>query len=84
LNYGKTGSVRQNPKSVSDENADNWISEITHMHEPEYFIDEQRFGPYRFWHLFLSSNFDPVMVQLRANLACIYAICFMMIFLDLN
>ena len=27
-----------------------WISEITHAHEPDYFIDEQRFGPYRFWH----------------------------------
>jgi ligand-binding SRPBCC domain-containing protein len=27
-----------------------WISEITHVHEPDYFIDEQRFGPYRFWH----------------------------------
>ena len=27
-----------------------WISEITHVHEPEYFVDEQRFGPYRFWH----------------------------------
>ena len=27
-----------------------WISEITHAHEPDYFVDEQRFGPYRFWH----------------------------------
>lgn len=27
-----------------------WISEITHVQEPHYFIDEQRFGPYKFWH----------------------------------
>ena len=26
-----------------------WITEITHSSEPEYFVDEQRFGPYRFW-----------------------------------
>jgi ligand-binding SRPBCC domain-containing protein len=28
----------------------NWITEITHVDEPHLFIDEQRFGPYRFWH----------------------------------
>ena len=27
-----------------------WISEITHVQEPDYFVDEQRLGPYRFWH----------------------------------
>ena len=27
-----------------------WISEITHIDAPHYFVDEQRFGPYRFWH----------------------------------
>lgn len=27
-----------------------WITEITHVQEPFYFIDEQRFGPYKFWH----------------------------------
>lgn len=27
-----------------------WVTEITHMEEPRYFVDEQRFGPYRFWH----------------------------------
>jgi ligand-binding SRPBCC domain-containing protein len=26
------------------------ISEITHVCEPDYFVDEQRFGPYKFWH----------------------------------
>lgn len=28
----------------------NWMTEITQMKEHKYFIDEQRFGPYRFWH----------------------------------
>ncbi|MBS3944721.1 MAG: SRPBCC family protein [Melioribacter sp.] len=27
-----------------------WVTEITHVKEKEYFIDEQRFGPYKFWH----------------------------------
>lgn len=27
-----------------------WVTEITHMKEPFYFVDEQRFGPYKFWH----------------------------------
>lgn len=28
----------------------NWVTEITHVREGSYFIDEQRFGPYAFWH----------------------------------
>ncbi|MFN8288939.1 MAG: SRPBCC family protein [Chitinophagaceae bacterium] len=27
-----------------------WMTEITQVKEPEYFIDEQRYGPYRLWH----------------------------------
>lgn len=27
-----------------------WVTEITHVIEPYYFVDEQRFGPYSFWH----------------------------------
>jgi ligand-binding SRPBCC domain-containing protein len=27
-----------------------WTSEITHVDSPNFFVDEQRFGPYRFWH----------------------------------
>ena len=27
-----------------------WITEITHLNEPNYFVDEQRFGPYKMWH----------------------------------
>ena len=28
-----------------------WVTEISHVSEPHYFVDEQRFGPYAFWHL---------------------------------
>lgn len=28
----------------------NWMTEITHVSEEKYFVDEQRFGPYEFWH----------------------------------
>ena len=28
----------------------NWVTEITQLKAPDYFIDEQRFGPYKFWH----------------------------------
>jgi ligand-binding SRPBCC domain-containing protein len=27
-----------------------WVTEITHVDAPHMFVDEQRFGPYRFWH----------------------------------
>ena len=27
-----------------------WVTEITHVAAPHSFVDEQRFGPYRFWH----------------------------------
>lgn len=27
-----------------------WVTEITHVAAPHLFVDEQRFGPYRFWH----------------------------------
>jgi ligand-binding SRPBCC domain-containing protein len=27
-----------------------WMTEITYVEEKKYFIDEQRFGPYSFWH----------------------------------
>lgn len=27
-----------------------WVTEITHIKEGEYFVDEQRFGPYKLWH----------------------------------
>jgi len=27
-----------------------WVTEITHVEKGEYFVDEQRFGPYSLWH----------------------------------
>ncbi|NJW53307.1 SRPBCC family protein [Salinimicrobium oceani] len=27
-----------------------WVTEITHVDAPFYFVDEQRFGPYSLWH----------------------------------
>ena len=27
-----------------------WVTEISQVREPEFFVDEQRSGPYRFWH----------------------------------
>ena len=27
-----------------------WMTEITHVEEHKYFVDEQRFGPYAMWH----------------------------------
>jgi ligand-binding SRPBCC domain-containing protein len=28
----------------------NWMTEITHVADQQYFVDEQRFGPYAMWH----------------------------------
>ena len=28
----------------------NWITEITHLEDRKFFVDEQRFGPYAMWH----------------------------------
>ena len=28
----------------------NWVTEITQLKEKEFFVDEQRFGPYAMWH----------------------------------
>ena len=27
-----------------------WVTEITHVQHQQYFVDQQRFGPYAFWH----------------------------------
>lgn len=27
-----------------------WVTEITHIDEPYHFVDEQKFGPFSFWH----------------------------------
>ena len=28
----------------------NWVTEITQVRDGEYFVDEQRVGPYKIWH----------------------------------
>ena len=28
----------------------NWVTEITQVQDKKFFVDEQRFGPYSFWH----------------------------------
>lgn len=28
----------------------NWVTEISQVVDKQYFVDEQRFGPYSFWH----------------------------------
>lgn len=27
-----------------------WVTEITHIRDKEFFVDEQRVGPYKMWH----------------------------------
>lgn len=27
-----------------------WVTEITHVNSKSFFVDEQRYGPYKFWH----------------------------------
>ncbi len=27
-----------------------WVTEISHAEKNRFFVDEQRFGPYKFWH----------------------------------
>ena len=28
----------------------NWVTEITHVDDHKFFVDEQRIGPYKIWH----------------------------------
>ena len=28
----------------------NWVTEIIHVNEPHYFVDNQKSGPFKFWH----------------------------------
>jgi len=35
-----------------------WLTEIAHVREGSYFVDEQRLGPYRFW--YHAHHFEPV------------------------
>lgn len=49
-----------------------WITEITHVQEPFFFVDEQRFGPYRFWHH--QHHFAPVEGGIMMNDVVHYAL----------
>ncbi len=40
-----------------------WVTEITHVQEGVYFVDEQRVGPYRLWHH--QHRIEPVSVGVR-------------------
>ena len=43
-----------------------WVTEITHVNELNYFVDEQRFGPYKMWHhehIFKSTESGGVMME---------------------
>lgn len=42
-----------------------WVTEITQVDAPHFFVDEMRFGPYRFWHHQhrFSANADGVTVE---------------------
>jgi len=35
-----------------------WVTEISQVKELEYFVDEQRIGPYKFWHH--QHHLDPI------------------------
>jgi len=43
------GQVIQYQVRVAPFIATSWTTEITHVQAPNYFVDEQRFGPYAFW-----------------------------------
>lgn len=42
-----------------------WVTEISHVMEGNYFVDEQRYGPYAFWHHkhFLHPDKDGVLME---------------------
>ena len=42
-----------------------WVTEITHLKSRDYFVDEQRFGPYALWHHkhFLKSHENGVIME---------------------
>jgi ligand-binding SRPBCC domain-containing protein len=53
-----------------------WTTEITHVSEGHYFIDEQRFGPYAFWHHqhFFKQTLDGVEMTDKINYAIPFGI----------
>jgi ligand-binding SRPBCC domain-containing protein len=49
-----------------------WVTEITHVEPMRFFVDEQRFGPYRFWHH--RHTFTPVECGVRMEDLVYYAL----------
>lgn len=49
-----------------------WVTEITHVEPLRFFVDEQRFGPYRFWHH--RHTFSPVDGGVRMTDLVYYAL----------
>lgn len=44
-----------------------WVTEITHVQKGEFFVDEQRVGPYKIWHhqhLFEETNDGTLMTDI--------------------
>jgi ligand-binding SRPBCC domain-containing protein len=51
-----------------------WLTEIAHVREREYFVDEQRIGPYRFW--YHEHVFETVEIGVKVTDRVRYAIPF--------
>lgn len=51
-----------------------WLTEIAHVRDREYFVDEQRFGPYRFW--YHEHRFEPIAGGLRMTDTVTYEVGF--------
>lgn len=47
-----------------------WITEITHLKEKQFFVDEQRFGPYAMWHH--EHHFESVNQQKTKMTDCVH------------
>ena len=49
-----------------------WVTEITHLTQLQSFVDEQRFGPYKFWHH--RHTFEPIPGGVRIGDVVHYAV----------
>jgi len=54
--------------------ATDWVTEITHINKPYYFVDEQKIGPYKLWHHqhFFSENNKGIIAEDIVNYAVPY------------
>jgi ligand-binding SRPBCC domain-containing protein len=51
-----------------------WLTEIAHVKDREYFVDEQRVGPYRFW--YHEHKFEQVTAGVKMTDRVTYALPF--------